>query len=119
MQDPYRHPGPPGYVQTGLTDPMLYPGGAYNVVQPQQMNGGQSQVLKRSFQNGEGMSSKIPVFGGGKRSDDIHKKSSFSAPSRISNTLPPIVGGRGDQGGGGQKYSRSQEKGKKYAQNPK
>ena len=113
MQDPYRQPGPLGYNPNGLPNPMMYPGTTYNGSQPQD-----GQVLKRSFQNGEGMSSKIPVFGGVKHFDDVHKKSSFSAPSRISNSLPPIVGARGDKGGG-QNNSRGQEKGKKYAQNPR
>ena len=81
---------------------------------------------KHTLQQGTGVVSKIPVFGvgGGKPydGDAALKKTSFSAPSRTSNSLPPIVGG--GQVGGGQTGTNSRghsnpEKNKKYAQNPR
>ena len=101
---------------------MFYPGGVHNGVQPPEMHSNQIQVPKHSLPHGAGAVSKIPVFGGAKKidGDSALKKMSFSAPTRIGNSLPPIVGG--SQVGGGQTGSSSRghsnpETNKKYAQN--
>ena len=101
---------------------MFYPGGVHNGVQPSEMHSDQGHVPKHSLQHGAGVPSKIPMFSGAKHSDGggALKKTSFSAPTRISNSLPPIVGG--SQVGAGQTGSNSRghsnpEKNKKYAQN--
>ena len=75
---------------------------------------------KHSFQHGANTGSKIPVFNEKKQFIDGLKKTSFSAPSRTSNTLPPIVGGNGGGGlTGGQRGHSNPEKNKKYSKNPR
>lgn len=104
----------------GVPNPMMFPASIPNGLQAQhEMH---SQVAKHSFQHGTGAASKIPVFSDRKHFDDGQKKTSFSAPSRTSNTLPPIVGG--NQVGSGQTGSNSRghsnpEKNKKYSKNPR
>ena len=102
-------------MQPSHPNPMLFPGATHNGVQPMEI---QSQSPKHSFQHGAGVPSKIPVFGAGKRLDEVNKKTSFSAPLR-TNTLPPIVGNSDGNSGTNSRGHSNPEKNKKYAQNPR
>ena len=108
MQDPFRHPGPSNYVPSGMPNPMSGPhtGIQQPAMQPlAHHNHNTSDQSQAPKQSGAPPPTKIPIFGVGKRFDDGHKKTSFSAPSRTVNTLPPIVGS--SQVGGGQSGSNS------------